>query len=43
MLRGTWNTPAAAAAVVALLLGPDAATITGRVLDAEAGFRRWGG
>lgn len=43
MPRGTWNTPAEAAAVVALLLGPDAATITGRVLDAEAGFRRWGG
>jgi hypothetical protein len=23
------------------LLGTDAATITGRVIDAEAGFRRW--
>ncbi|WP_298180674.1 hypothetical protein [Saccharomonospora sp.] len=36
-----WNTPAEAAAVVSLLLGEDASTITGNVVDAEAGFRRW--
>jgi 3-oxoacyl-[acyl-carrier protein] reductase len=41
MPRGRWNAPAEAAAVVALLLGPDAATITGQVVDAEGGFRRW--
>ncbi|QWF81489.1 SDR family oxidoreductase [Amycolatopsis sp. CA-230715] len=39
--RGRWNSPAEAAGVVALLLSPDANTITGRVIDAEAGFRRW--
>ncbi|WP_020669796.1 SDR family oxidoreductase [Amycolatopsis nigrescens] len=39
--RGRWNSPAEAAGVVAMLLGSDAATITGRVIDAEAGFRRW--
>ncbi len=39
--RGRWNSPDEAAGVVAMLLGPDAATITGRVIDAEAGFRRW--
>lgn len=41
MPRGRWNTPEEAAGVVALLLTDDAATITGRVIDAEAGFRRW--
>lgn len=41
MPRGRWNTPAEAASVVALLLGPDAETITGQVVDAEGGFRRW--
>lgn len=41
MPRGWWNSPDEAAAVVALLLGPDAATITGQVIDAEGGFRRW--
>ncbi|MDQ3762478.1 MAG: SDR family oxidoreductase [Actinomycetota bacterium] len=41
MPRGRWNSPDEAAAVVALLLGPDAATITGQVVDAEGGFRRW--
>jgi 3-oxoacyl-[acyl-carrier protein] reductase len=41
MLRGRWNTPAEAADVVALLLSPDAATITGQVIDAEGGFRRF--
>jgi 3-oxoacyl-[acyl-carrier protein] reductase len=35
-----WNSPAEAAGVVALLLGADAATITGQVVDAEGGFRR---
>ncbi|MDN5749596.1 MAG: SDR family oxidoreductase [Pseudonocardia sp.] len=39
--RGRWNHPAEAAAVVAMLLSPDAATVTGQVVDAEAGFRRW--
>lgn len=39
--RGRWNTPDEAAGVVAMLLGADAATVTGRVIDAEAGFRRW--
>lgn len=38
---GRWNSPDEAAAVVQLLLGEDAATITGNVIDAEAGFRRW--
>jgi 3-oxoacyl-[acyl-carrier protein] reductase len=41
MPRGRWNSPDEAAAVVALLLSPDAATITGQVVDAEGGFRRW--
>ncbi len=27
--------------MIALLLTDDAATITGRVIDTEAGFRRW--
>jgi len=39
--RGHWNTPAEAANVVALLLSPDAATITGQTIDAEGGFRRF--
>lgn len=41
MPRGRWNTSDEVAGVVALLLTDDAATITGRVIDAEAGFRRW--
>jgi 3-oxoacyl-[acyl-carrier protein] reductase len=41
MPRGRWNTPAEAASVVALLLSPDAATITGQIIDAEGGFRRF--
>jgi 3-oxoacyl-[acyl-carrier protein] reductase len=41
MPRGRWNTPDEIAGVVALLLTDDAASITGRVIDAEAGFRRW--
>lgn len=40
MPHGRWNTPAEAADVVALLLSPQAATITGQILDAESGFRR---
>jgi 3-oxoacyl-[acyl-carrier protein] reductase len=39
--RGRWNTPDEIAAVVAWLVSDDAATITGDVIDAEAGFRRW--
>jgi 3-oxoacyl-[acyl-carrier protein] reductase len=38
---GRWNTPARAAEAVALLLSPQAATITGQVIDAEGGFRRF--
>jgi 3-oxoacyl-[acyl-carrier protein] reductase len=41
MPRGRWNTPAEAANVVALLLSPDAAIITGQIIDAEGGFRRF--
>lgn len=41
MPRGRWNTPDEAANVVALLLNPDASTITGQVVDAEGGFRRF--
>jgi 3-oxoacyl-[acyl-carrier protein] reductase len=41
MPRGRWNTPSEAADVVALLLAPEAATITGQVVDAEGGFRRF--
>jgi 3-oxoacyl-[acyl-carrier protein] reductase len=41
MPRGRWNTPAEAANVVALLLTPDAATMTGQIIDAEGGFRRF--
>jgi NAD(P)-dependent dehydrogenase (short-subunit alcohol dehydrogenase family) len=41
MPRGRWNTPEEAAGVVALLLTADATNITGRVIDAEGGFRRW--
>lgn len=35
-----WNGPDDAAAVVAWLTGPDAATVTGQTIDAEGGFRR---
>lgn len=41
MPRGRWNSPDEAATVVALLLTPEAATITGQVVDAEGGFRRF--
>jgi 3-oxoacyl-[acyl-carrier protein] reductase len=38
--RGRWGTPEEAAAVVAWLVGDDAASVTGQVIDAEGGFRR---
>nr|WP_028661561.1 SDR family oxidoreductase [Saccharomonospora saliphila] len=41
MPRGRWNTPSEAADVISLLLAPQAATITGQVVDAEGGFRRF--
>ena len=40
MPGGRWNTAADVAAAVAMLLGADAATLTGQVIDAEGGFRR---
>ncbi|MBO0848783.1 MAG: SDR family oxidoreductase [Pseudonocardia sp.] len=43
MPKGRWNSPDEAAGVVAMLIGADAAPITGRVIDAEAGMRRWAG
>ncbi len=39
--RGRWNQPEEAAAVVAWLVGDDAASVTGQVINAEGGFRRW--
>ena len=39
--RGRWGSPDEAAAVVAWLTGPDAASVTGQTIDAEGGFRRW--
>jgi len=41
MPRGRWNAPEEAADVVALLLAPEAATITGQRIDAESEFRRF--
>jgi len=41
MPRGRLHTPDEAADVVALLLAPEAATLTGQVVDAEGGFRRF--
>ena len=41
MPRGRWNTPDEAANVIALLLSTRAATITGQIIDAEGGFRRF--
>jgi 3-oxoacyl-[acyl-carrier protein] reductase len=38
---GRWGRPEDIAGVVAFLAGPDSAWITGQVLDAEGGFRRW--
>jgi 3-oxoacyl-[acyl-carrier protein] reductase len=37
---GRWGRPADIAPVVAFLVGPDSAWITGQVIDAEGGFRR---
>lgn len=39
--RGPWKTPGEIAAVVAWLVSDAAATVTGDVIDAETGFRRW--
>lgn len=39
--RGRWNTPDEVAGVVAWLVSDAASTLTGQVIDAEAGFRRW--
>ena len=41
MPRGRWNSPEEAAAVVAMLLSPDSGSITGQVIGAEGGFRRF--
>lgn len=41
MPRGRWSTPDEAADVGALLLAPEAVTITGQVFDAEGCFRRF--
>lgn len=41
MPRGHWNTPDEAANVIALLPSTRAATITGQIIDAEGGFRRF--
>ncbi len=38
---GRWGTPDDAAAVVAWLVSDDAAWVTGQVINAEGGFRRW--
>jgi 3-oxoacyl-[acyl-carrier protein] reductase len=40
--RGRWGTASEAAAVVAWLVSDDAASVTGQVIDAEGGFRRFG-
>ena len=39
--RGRWNGPEDAAAVVAWLVSDDAGTVTGQIINAEGGFRRW--
>lgn len=41
MPRGRWNSPDEAAAVVAMLLSADSGSITGQVIGAEGGFRRF--
>ena len=38
---GRWTTPGEIAGVVRWLLSPDSAVVTGQVINAEAGFRRW--
>jgi 3-oxoacyl-[acyl-carrier protein] reductase len=42
MPRRRWTTPDEVAAVVGWLVSDGAATVTGQVIDAESGFRRWG-
>jgi 3-oxoacyl-[acyl-carrier protein] reductase len=39
--RGRWTSPGEVADVVAWLLSPEGALITGQTINAEAGFRRW--
>ena len=39
--RGRWNTPNEVAGVVGWLVSDEAAIVTGQVINAEAGFRRW--
>lgn len=39
--RGRWGTPDEAAAVVAWLVSDDASPVTGQIINAEGGFRRW--
>ena len=39
--RGRWTTPDEVAEVVAWLVSEAAAIVTGSIIDAEAGFRRW--
>jgi 3-oxoacyl-[acyl-carrier protein] reductase len=38
---GRWGAPADIAAIVAWLVSSDSAWLTGQVIDAEGGFRRW--
>lgn len=38
---GRWTTPEEIAGVVRWLLSPESAVVTGQVINAEAGFRRW--
>jgi 3-oxoacyl-[acyl-carrier protein] reductase len=38
---GRWGGPADIASVAAWLVSPASAWITGQVIDAEGGFRRW--
>jgi 3-oxoacyl-[acyl-carrier protein] reductase len=38
---GRWGRPSDIAAIVRWLLDPDSAWLTGQVIDAEGGFRRW--
>jgi len=39
--RARWITPDEIAAVVSWLASDDAAIVTGQIINAEAGFRRW--
>jgi 3-oxoacyl-[acyl-carrier protein] reductase len=38
---GRWTRPDQVADIVAWLIGPDAAPVTGQTIDTEGGFRRW--